>query len=321
LHAVARYGERFFTDPPAGFAPVPLMRRRGNIMFSLPGGEEEGEAFYRAARRLSPSLREMTADEACRIVPFLRREVLARCFYDPDNGDIDVDALHQGYLRGLRQRGGKTLGGLELVAAERVGERWRVRVGEDSIDARIIVNASGAWADVVASRCGVTPLGLEPRRRTALRFDPGFAVGDVPPVDELASGFYFKGDAAALMVCPGDATPSVPCDAQPEELDVAIAVDLFERYTTLEIRQITSRWAGLRSFVADEQPVVGHAVDESGFFWVVGQGGAGILTSPALGELCACLVEGRPLPTRALELGIGAAALSPARLGLRAAAT
>lgn len=314
MHSVVRFGEPFFVNPPDGFAAHALMRRRGNIMFSIPGQEESGEAFYREVTRLSPQVREMSADEALARVPFLRREVLARCYYDPDNGDIDVDLLHQGYLRGFRQRGGTTLSGQELWGAERAGDHWRVRVGEHSIEARLIVNASGAWADVIAERCGVTPLGVQPRRRTALRFDPGMDVRTVPPVDDIASGFYFKGDAAALMVCSGDATPSPPCDAQPEEIDIATAADFFERYTTLEIKKIIGRWAGLRTFVADEHPVAGFALDEPHFFWIAGQGGAGIMTSPALGELTALLVDGAELPTRAQELGLSAEALSPARL-------
>jgi D-arginine dehydrogenase len=314
MRAIVLYGKAFFDAPPAGFATVPLCRPRGNIMFTPPGAEAAAEEFFRHAGPLNPALTAIDADRALELVPFLRREVLARAFYDPDNGEIDVDALHQGFLRGMRAAGGTTCGGVEFHGAERRGGAWHVRVGDQTVEAGTIVNAAGAWADVVAARAGVAPLGLEPRRRTALSFDPRIDVRGVPPVDDLSTGFYFKANAATLMVSPGDATPSAPCDAQPEELDVATAVDLFERYTTLEIRKLASRWAGLRTFTADEQPVAGFALDAPGFLWVVGQGGGGIMSSPALGELSATLVRGAPWPARAVALGLDPAQLSPARL-------
>ena len=314
MRAVVLFGKSFFDAPPSGFAAAALCRKRGNIMFAPPGAEASADEFIRHAGPLNAALAEISADRALEIVPFLRRELLARVFYDPDNGEIDVDALHQGFLRGIRAAGGATHSGVEFHGAERHGGGWRARVGDELIEAATIVNAAGAWADVVAARAGVAPLGLEPRRRTALTFDPGVDVRSVPPVDDMSTGFYFKSNATTLMVCPGDATPSPPCDAQPEELDVATAVDLFERYTTLEIRRLASRWAGLRTFTSDGQPVAGFACDQPGFLWIVGQGGGGIMSSPALGELAATLVRGAPWPARASELGLDAERLSPARL-------
>ncbi len=316
--ALALYGEAFLDAPPDGFSPVPLMRRRGNIVFCEPGGESAADAFYADVSAHTPRLHAITVGEALRIVPFLRPEVLARCYYEPDNAEIDVDALHQGFLRGIRQRGGITRSGIEFTGAERLGALWRVQLGAETVEAPLIVNASGAWADVVAQRSGVQPLSVEPRRRTALTFEPGFDVRHVPPVDEIGSGFYFKASGNALMVCAGDATPSVPCDAQPEDIDIAIAVDYFERFTTLEIRKLTARWAGLRNFVRDEQPVAGFAADMPGFFWLTGQGGAGIMTSPGLGQVAAALIEQRPLPDAARAHGVSERALSPRRLAGRA---
>jgi D-arginine dehydrogenase len=315
MRAIVLFGKPFFDAPPPGFATLPLCRPRGNIMFAPPGAEAAAAEFIRHAGPLNPALEEIDAGRALQIVPFLRREVLARAFYDPDNGEIDVDALHQGFLRGIRAAGGTTRSGVEFHGAERRGGSWHARVGDGTVEAATIVNAAGAWADVVAARAGVAPLGLEPRRRTALTFDPGFDVRAVPPVDDLSSGFYFKSNGATLMVSPGDATPSAPCDAQPEELDVATAVDVFERYTTLEVRKLASRWAGLRTFTRDAQPITGFASDAPGFFWIVGQGGGGIMSSPALGELAATLVRGAPWPARATELGLAPALLSPARPG------
>ena len=307
-------GKPFFETPPEGFASVPLYRPRGNILFALPGEESVADDLYREVGPLNPQLEEISASRAVEIVPFLRPEVLGRSFYDPDNAEIEVDALHQGYLRGIRIAGGRTLAGVEFLGAERQGTGWRARIGAETVEVDTIVNAAGAWADVVAGLAGVAPLGLEPRRRTALTFDPGFPTRGVPPVDEIGSGFYFKGDAAALMVSPGDQTPSAPCDAQPEELDLAIAVDRFERYTSLEIRKFQSRWAGLRTFARDELPVAGRAPDEPGFVWLAGQGGFGIMTSPTLGELAALIVRDEPFPARALEWGLSPEQLSPRRI-------
>jgi D-arginine dehydrogenase len=314
MRSVVLFGRPFLDAPPPGFATVPLLRKRGNVMFVREGGEASAEEFLREARPLNPTLEEISADRALEIVPFLRRSEIVRAFFDPENCEIDVDALHQGFLRGLRAAGGETRSGAEFLGAERRGDFWYARVGEETIEATTIVDAAGAWADQVAVQCGVLPLGLEPRRRTALTFDPGFDASRIPPVDEMVSGFYFKASGPVLMVSPGDQTPSAPCDAQPEELDVAIAVDLFETLTTVPIRRLASQWAGLRTFVRDEQPIVGYATDVPEFFWIVGQGGGGIMSSPGLGQLSALMLTGTALPQPARDLHLDIATLSPARL-------
>jgi D-arginine dehydrogenase len=309
LRALLDYGRPFFDAPPAGFAAGPLLEARGALEFDPPGATPAGPPA---------GLTEITPAQALAIVPFLRPEVLGRCYHDPGVCEIDVHALHTGFLRGVRTAGGVTLHGVEFHGARRHGDLWRARIGDGECDVGLIVDAAGAWTDVVAQRCGVAPLGLEPRRRTALSFDPGFDARRVPPVEERASGFYFKGLGAALMVCAGDATPVAPCDAQPEEIDIAAAVDHFERCTHLRIGRLASRWAGLRSFVADQQPVAGFATDAAGFFFVAGQGGAGIMSAPGLGAVAAALALGEGPPPGAAALGITAQALSPARLPARA---
>ena len=311
LRGLIEMGRPFFETPPPLYRGAALLERRGALLFAAPGG---------ASVQVPAGFGEISVARTRSIVPFLRNEVLGECYYDPGTGDIDVHTLQLGFLRGVRDAGGATLTNVEFHGAERHGGLWRARIGADTIEVPLIVAAAGAWTDVVAARAGVTGLGLEPRRRTALSFDPGFDAGRTPPVEELASGFYFKGAGRALMVCAGDATPSPPCDAQPEELDIAVAVDHFERCTTLSVRRLTSRWAGLRCFVADEQPIAGEAVDAPGFFFIAGQGGAGIMSAPGLGETAAALALGEALPARAVELGITAAALSPQRLRRPAAA-
>lgn len=185
-----------------------------------------------------------------------------------------------------------------------------------AFSAKVLIDAAGAWADEVARLAGVATLNLQPMRRTAVLVDapPGLSIGSWPLVIDIEETFYFKPEAGKLLLSPADETPVDPCDIQPEDLDVAIAVDRVERATTLSIQRVTHRWAGLRSFVADRSPVAGFDVQAEGFFWLCGQGGYGIQTAPALARAAAALALGRDIPTDIAEQGVSVAALSPARL-------
>jgi D-arginine dehydrogenase len=193
---------------------------------------------------------------------------------------------------------------------------WTVRAGTETLTAAVLVNAAGAWADEVAALAGVRPLGLQPYRRTALLIDPpaDTPIAAWPMVIDSDEQFYFKPEAALLLLSPGDETASVPCDAQPEEWDVAVAVERMQTATTLPIDRVRRRWAGLRSFVADRSPVAGYAGDAEGFFWLAGQGGYGIQTADALARAAAALVRNLDLPDDLKRLDIRADALSPSRL-------
>jgi D-arginine dehydrogenase len=311
--ALTRLGKPFFDAPPAGFSDGPLLRRRGNILFTLHGDEHAGEALLARTREIAPDTMEISLDRALEIVPILRRERISRCYYDPNNYEIDVDRLLQGYLRGVRTNGSDTVTGVELTQAQRRDGVWHAQVGDREVSAPLIVNASGAWGDVVAERCGVAPIGLTPCKRTAITFDCGLDVREWPPVDQLNGDFYFKPEAGLLMVCPGDETPVAPCDAQADEYEVALAAHLMEEYTTAKVERIASRWAGLRSFLKDRLPAAGFA-EAPGFFWLVGQGGAGIMSSAGLGRVAAHLALGEAVPEDAAGLGIRAEQLSPKRL-------
>ena len=179
-----------------------------------------------------------------------------------------------------------------------------------------MVNAAGAWADEIAGLAGVAPIGLQPMRRTAILVEPppGAEIDDWPMVIDADESFYFKPDAGLLLVSPADETPMAPCDVQPDEWDVAVAVDRVETATTLKITRVKHRWAGLRSFVADRTPVAGYDPDAPGFFWLAGQGGYGIQTAPALSRLAAALVLDLPIPAGLVAHGVNAADLAPARL-------
>ena len=191
-----------------------------------------------------------------------------------------------------------------------------MRTGGTSFAAPVVVNAAGAWADVVAELAGARPIGLQPMRRTALLVDPpeGVRIDDWPMVIDVEETFYFKPDAGLLLLSPADETPSPPCDAQPEALDVAVAIDRVQTATTLEVRRVRHRWAGLRSFVADRAPVAGWDPEAAGFFWLAGQGGYGIQTAPAMARTAAALLQNEALPGDLVDAGVDPRALSPERL-------
>jgi D-arginine dehydrogenase len=203
-----------------------------------------------------------------------------------------------GYARGLRARGGQVCTGTEVQAVAHGAGRRSVRTAQGLYSAPVLVNAAGAWADEVARLAGVQPLGLVPLRRTIISFDPppGTDVRGWPLVRSLASEFYFLPETGRLLASPADETPSPPCDAQPDEYDVALAAWRIEEVTTMRVERVLHKWAGLRTFTADRVPVTGWAPDAPGFCWLAGQGGYGLQTAPAMAEACEAVVTGTPWP-------------------------
>jgi len=269
---------------------------------------------FRAAPDIERATRALDAVESRSLCPVLREDYVAGAVYEPDCSDIDVAGLHQGYLRLFRAREGRLVTNAEVHALARTGNDWSVRAGSETYRAPLLINAAGAWADSVAALAGIAPIGLEPRRRTAVLVDPppGMAVAAWPFVSDIEERFYFKPEAGSLFLSPADETPSPPVDAQPDEWDVATAVERMETATTLQIDRLKARWAGLRTFAADRVPVVGFGA-APGFFWLAGQGGYGIQTSPALGRAAAALALGLPLPPELTACGVEAAPMSPIR--------
>lgn len=278
----------------------------------------------RRMRGLFPGLHmEMLGpEEIARRVPVLRREWMAAGLWEPGVRDINTATMHQAFLRQVKRNGGVVKTGWRVDGLTREGAGWRIRSGDGEIAASVVVNAAGAWADEVARLAGVAPVGLAPLRRTlvVLRVPQADYRADLPLVLDVDGSFYFKPDAGTYWVSPHDETPSVPCDAQPEELDVAITLDRLEQATTLAISRPERSWAGLRTFAPDRAPVYGFEADVPGFFWCAGQGGFGMQTAPAAGVLCASLIRGAPLPEALRDAGVNAAAYSPARFRERAGA-
>ncbi|THD81690.1 MAG: FAD-binding oxidoreductase [Phenylobacterium sp.] len=318
IRALSRASRRFLYAPPEGFVDAPIVRQRGALHIASAAQMDELDAFC-ALPDVAPSVHRLSAPAALARCSILRSDYVAAAALEAGSADVDVDLLHRGWLRQLKARDGQLIVNAEVVRLARGGAGWRVETPDLRIDAPVVVNAAGAWADVVARLADVRPVGLEPRRRTALIVDaPGAESDSWPMVIDIDERFYFRPDAGGLLLSPGDETPSAPCDAQPDELDIAIAVDRVQTATTLEVRRIRRSWAGLRSFVADRNPVVGFASDAPGFFWLAGQGGYGIQTAPAMGRLACALAQGEPTPADLAELGVDAQSLRPDRLAATA---
>ncbi|WP_395382378.1 NAD(P)/FAD-dependent oxidoreductase [Mesorhizobium sp. UC22_110] len=249
-------------------------------------------------------------------VPVLRPEGVTGAVYNPNAEDIDVHALHQGYLRGLKRAGGTVIGNAEVTAAEQSGADWRLVASGREYIAPIVINAAGAWGDEIGALFGASPIGLEPRRRTAFVFAPpaGHDVTRWPMFITADESCYIKPDAGLLLGSPANADLMAPQDVQPEMEDIALGIHRIEELTTLSVGRPSRVWAGLRSFVSDGDLVGGFDAKVPGLFWLVAQGGYGIQTSAAMGEACAALVRGQPLPARIADFGLDNAMLSPKRL-------
>ncbi|MBZ9765394.1 FAD-binding oxidoreductase [Mesorhizobium sp. CA6] len=306
----------FLTEPPTGFCDYPLLSRRGMITVARADQLELLREDLAAAQALVPSIVAMMPAEAIARVPVLRRDYLAGAYIEPHSMDIDVNGLHQGFLRGARASGARIITKAGVRGIVRQAGQWRVETEAGTFLAPLIVNAAGAWGDEIALMAGVRPVGLQPKRRTAFNIPapPGVDITDWPLVNDVGAEFYFKPDAGQLFVSPADATPSAPMDAFAEDIDVAIGAERLERATTIEVQRVSRSWAGLRTFVADGSPVVGPDDEFHDFVWLVGQGGYGIKTSPALSRVCAGLIAGGGLPDDVARQGVSLAELTPHRL-------
>jgi D-arginine dehydrogenase len=295
---------QFLESPPADFAGATFLHLRGALHLSQADWPELPEGVV--ARRIE-------RDELERMVPGIKPRWI-KALLEPGCADIDVAGLHAAFLRQFRRRGGTVQTNARLVGAHREGERWRVALADGSeLTAAIIVDAAGAWADSVAETCGASRLGIEPKRRTMVQLRVGRSgVKDLPLVNDSEGNFYFKGESdRSIWLSPHDEIDTDPCDAAPEEIDIATAIDRFEGVVDWPIERIERSWAGLRSFAPDRVPVYGFDPDVAGFFWCAGQGGFGIQTSPAAGKLCgSLLLEEQPDVSIA---HIDAAAFSPSR--------
>lgn len=277
----------FLADPPAGFAERGFLTPRGAVHLS-DGDWPEVPDGVRAIRLDRAALEEM--------VPGIRPRWV-RALLEPGCADIDVAGLHAAYLRRFRQAGGSIAGRSRVSRGKRGAETWTLTLDDGgTLEAPVVVNAAGAWADDVARACGAKPLGVAPKRRTMVQLRVGRSgLRDLLLVDDAAGTFYFKGEGdRSLWLSPHDEIATDPCDAAPEEIDIATAIDRFEQAVDWPVERIERSWAGLRSFAPDRLPVYGFAADAPGFFWCAGQGGFGIQTAPAAAKMAATTLLGEP---------------------------
>jgi D-arginine dehydrogenase len=316
VRAITTASKSFYLNPPTGFSDYPLMIPRGSLMVGTADDEHDLRQALHSMSALVPNIEWWTQADILQLVPVLRPEAAAFGVYEPDATDLDVHAIHQGFLRGAKAAGAQLVCDVGVHQINYEAGQWCVSTPAGRFCAPVLVNAAGAWCDELAKLAGVKPVGLVPKRRTALTCDApeGCDINRWPLVIDAQESFYFKPDAGALLVSPANEDPVSPQDVQPEELDIAIAVDRIEAATSLKIRQVRRKWAGLRSFVLDKSPVVGFATDAPGFFWLAGQGGYGIQTAPAMGALVAALVQGLPVPQALADLGVREADVVPSRL-------
>lgn len=316
LTAASRF---FFADPPPGYSDVPLWQEKAALFIATPQHMDELVALETEMRRFTDSIARVGPDEMQAIVPVLKvgGEGAVAGVLDTGGRKLDADLLLQANARALRAAGGEIRFNAGVTGIAHDGAEWIVDTAEGSYAAKTVVNAAGAWADELAALAGVRPLGLTPLRRTIIGFDPpeGTPIADWPFLKTVQDdGFYMLPDAGRLLVSPMDVTPSAPCDVQPEDYEMALAAWRIEEATTLSVGRIALKWAGLRSFVADKVPTAGFAPDAPGFFWLAGQGGYGLQTSPAMAMAAEALLFGLPWPGLLSEHGVEPHHIRPDRL-------
>ena len=297
VRALTLASRRFFDSPPDGFTDAPLGHRMPVLVHAR---EDEREALDKLDAELAPfaKLDRLDGAEVQELCPLLKPDAVCG-LADRHGIRLDPHALLQGYLRRLRQGGGELRTGVRIMQIARTDNVWFVTSETgDRYSAPLVVNAAGSWADAVAMTAGVTPLGLEPKRRTIITFDapPGTALDALPFAKTVGDELYFAPESGRLFASPMDEVPSDPCDAQPDDYEVALAAWRMEERTTVKVDRIHSKWAGLRTFTADRHPAVGFAPDADGFFWLAGQGGFGLQTSPAMAAIVESLVAGAAWP-------------------------
>jgi D-arginine dehydrogenase len=318
IRALTAASRGFFDTPPDGFAEHPLLTPRGCLHIANAAQLPRLDALYDELSHTGVPVERLDAGSVLARVSVLRPEVIAGGVYEPGAADIDVAALHAGYLRQARKRGVRIALGACVIRLERAGETWRVSLANgEMLEAGAVVNAAGGWGDELAVLAGAAPVGLAPCRRTAMTIDPppGVQTAHWPAVIDVDEGFYFKPESGRILVSPADETPSQPCDAVPDDMDVAIAIDRLLTAADIPVLKAPRAWAGLRTFTPDRTPVIGFDPAAPGFFWFAGQGGYGMQIAPAAARLGAALALRRKPPDDVTEAGAETTLFSPARFG------
>ena len=319
VRGLTAWSRPFFEAQPDGFCPSPLARIVPSLYFATEAMLPDLAALEAGMTQFTDAIDVLGPEEMAAICPALRTGAggAVRGLLDRSGLKLDADALLQSYARAVRARSGEVKLGTRIAAIERAGALWRVRTSAgETLESPVLVNAAGAWADGVAKMAGVAPLGVAPMRRTIIVVDPpaGMNAAGWPFVHAAAQDFYMLPEAGQLLVSPVDEVADDPCDARPDDYDIALAAHRLEVYTTLTVSRIAHRWAGLRSFVADRVPTAGFAADAPGFFWLAGQGGYGLQTAPAMAAIVEALITGGAWPEGLEALGVTPGQILPERL-------
>jgi D-arginine dehydrogenase len=310
--ALTRASKSFFTNPPQGFVDAMIAAPRTCIILGPEGQEAEFEEQMTNAHDLT----EISEARARELFPPLRTGYAKRILFDPHTRDLDVDLLHRGFLRMAKNAGAEIFVNAPVEALQRTPAGWQAIAGKQHLSASVIVNAAGAWGDAVAKMAGVMPVGLQPKRRS-IGVVPLPAWPDLniwPMINDAAETWYAKPQSGKLLVSSADETDVEPHDAYADDVAIAEGIDNMMQATTLEVERVEHSWGGLRTFVKDRAGVVGYDPGAQGFFWLVGQGGYGIQTSPALSDAAANLLCGEPIPSYILDTGLDPMTIAPERL-------
>lgn len=326
LFSLSNASSDFFHQPPQGFCEHPLLKHRGLLMIAEKQKQTQLKETYNQLRTLVPDLKFLNQERVLEKLPALCDEFNQNAIYDDNVYDVDVHALQEGYIKGMRKHGAVIQTNQTVDQVTQKDSGWTVSTvtsnNEQALfQTDVVINAAGAWADKIAEMAGLTPLGIQPLRRSAMLIDTPapknsaqiYQSEDWPMALEFEENFYIKPDAGCLLVSAADEVLSPPCDAQPDELEIAYAAHYAEQALGIPIRKVNHSWAGLRTFVEDRSPVIGYSHEKSGFFWLAAVGGYGIQTSPASGRYAAALVMNQDVPKDIADLGMEKTLTSPAR--------
>ena len=315
VRMLTRASGDFLKNPPPAFTDTPLLSERAILLIATP--EQKAKlALFQQEVESADIMSQIEADKIRDYQPLLRADFAVAGLLDQTGHDIDVDALHRGFLRQLKEFGGQLLTNTAVTALTRSEGVWQIQTKDQLVKSQVIINAAGAWAEEIGQMAGAETIGLVPKRRTALMIeaDEGLDLASMPMTIDVDEHFYLKPEGRQILISPANEDPMPPCDVQADEMDIALCIDRIERAFDLTIQRFDAKWAGLRSFVADKEPVVGYSDKIDGFFWLAGQGGYGIQSSPALGQFAAALALGNAIPQPIAATGLTSQRLHPARL-------
>jgi len=317
IRALTRAALGFFQTPPDGFCQRPLLSPIDAAFIARTDQLHHLEAMQQDLAD-AKTVHRVTGAELQERLPLLRAGYAAAALWDTGTSEIDVAALHQGYLRMFKAHGGVLITRAGVTALSRVADLWQIETPQGAIAAPVVVNAAGAWADALGQMAGAERIGLTPKRRTALMIDApdGTDLHALPLTIDIEEQFYLKPDAGKLLISPANEDPEPPCDVQPDEMDIAICVDRIERAFNVSVKRVESPWAGLRSFVADKAPAVGFSQKAEGFYWLAGQGGYGIQSAPGIAQYAAAELRGEAVPAHILAQNLDPESIRPGRAGL-----